>query len=85
MTSTLHETIRDYILENFLFTQDRHAIGLDDSLTGRGIADSIGMLSIVLFIEEAFGVRVRDEDVLPENFDSINRIAVFVSARQPVA
>jgi acyl carrier protein len=85
MTTPLHEAIRDYILESFLFTRDARALGFDDSLTGRGIADSTGMLGIVLFVEECFGVKVRDEDILPENFDSINKIAVFVSARQRAA
>ena len=79
MTSPLHNAIRDYILENLLFTSDRSAIGLDESLTGRGIADSTGMLDIVLFVEERFGVQVGDADILPENFDSINAIAVFVT------
>jgi acyl carrier protein len=85
MTSPLHETIRDYILEAFVFTADRAVLGPDESLTGRGIANSTGMLDIVLFVEQRFGVRVGDEDILPENFDSINAIATFVSARLPAA
>ncbi len=81
MTSPLHEAIRDYILETFLFTADPAALRFDESLTRRGIADSTGMLDIVLFVEERFGVQVGDADVLPENFDSINAIAIFVAAR----
>jgi acyl carrier protein len=82
MTSSLHEQIRDFILENYLFTRDPLAVGFDDSLTARGITDSSRMLELVLFVEDKLGVKVRDEEIVPENFDSINRIASFVSARR---
>ena len=85
MSETLHETIRGFILENYLFTDDTSQLGLDDSLLGRGIVDSTGMLEIIMFIEEQLGVKVADEDMVPENLDSVNRIAAYVASRRQAA
>lgn len=83
MGDALREKIRNFILENYLFTSDTSAIGLDDSLLGRGIVDSTGMLEVIFFIEEQLGVKVKDEEMIPENLDSVNKIAQFVQARRP--
>lgn len=85
MSDSLHDTIRRFILENFLFTDDVSQLALEDSLLGRGIVDSTGMLEIILFIEEQLGVKVADEDMVPENLDSVSRIAAYVTARRKVA
>jgi len=85
MSDSLRDRIQSFILENYLFTSDRSALGLDDSLLGRGIVDSTGMLEIIMFIEEQLGVTVKDEDMVPENLDSVSRIAAFVESRRKVA
>jgi acyl carrier protein len=85
MTDALHDTIRRFILENYLFTDDLAQLGLDDSLLGRGIVDSTGMLEIILFIEEQLGVKVADTEMVPENLDSVNRIAAFVTSKRKAA
>jgi acyl carrier protein len=74
-----------FILENYLFTSDASVLGLDDSLLGRGIVDSTGMLEIIMFIEEQLGVTVKDEEMVPENLDSVSRIATFVESKRKVA
>ncbi len=85
MTDSLQETIRRFILENYLFTDDPTQLALDDSLLGRGIVDSTGMLEIILFIEEQLSVKVADEEMIPENLDSVNRIASFVESKRKAA
>ena len=85
MSDDLRERIQKFILENYLFSTDRSALGLDDSLLGRGIVDSTGMLEIIMFIEEQLGVAVKDEEMIPDNLDSVNRIATFVESRRKVA
>ena len=85
MADTLNDQIRTFILENYLFTNDVNALGVDDSLLGRGIVDSTGMLEIIFFIEEQLGVKVKDEEMIPENLDSVNRIATFVESRRKAA
>lgn len=85
MADSLRDRIQEFILENYLFTSDTSALGLEDSLLDRGIVDSTGMLEIVMFIEEQLGVTVKDEEMIPENLDSVNRIAAFVeSKRKPL-
>ena len=85
MSDSLRDRIQMFILENYLFTSDASALGLDDSLLGRGIVDSTGMLEIIMFIEEQLGVTVKDEEMVPENLDSVSRIAAFVESKRKVA
>lgn len=85
MSDALRDQVRGFILENYLFTADVSALGLDDSLLGRGIVDSTGMLEIIFFIEEQLGVKVKDEEMIPDNLDSVNRIATFVESRRKAA
>ena len=85
MAENLLERIQKFILENYLFTDDTSALGVDDSLLGRGIVDSTGMLEIIMFIEEQLGVTVMDEEMVPENLDSVSRIAAFVESKRKAA
>lgn len=78
-------TIRHYILENFLFTDDESALGDGESFLAAGIVDSTGVLEIISFIEETFGIKVDDDEMLPENLDSVNSLAAFVRRKQAVA
>lgn len=73
-------TIRTYIVENFLFSDDE---GLDDdvSLLETGIIDSTGALELVVFLEEMFGFDVPDADLIPENLDSISALARYVQRK----
>jgi acyl carrier protein len=81
----LRAEIRDYILENYLFTKDPAALAFDDSLLGRRIIDSTGMLEIIFFIEETLGVKVEDEELIPADLDSVSRIAAFVGSKRKAA
>lgn len=85
MSGSLADRIRNFILDNYLFTNDAAALGLDDSLLDRGIVDSTGMLEIVFFIEEQLQVKVADEEMVPANLDSVNKIAQFVASKRQAA
>lgn len=74
--------VRQYILENFLFSTDTSLLGLDDSFLARGLIDSTGMLEVPLFLEESFGIKVADHEMVPDNLDSVNRIAAFIERKQ---
>lgn len=76
------EQVRQYVLENFLFSNDASLLGLDDSFLERGLIDSTGMLEVLLFLEETFGVKVEDHEMVPANLDSVNRIAAFVERKK---
>lgn len=74
-------TIRHYILENFLFTDEEDRLQNDASFLEEGIVDSTGVLELVMFVEETFGISVEDEEILPENFDSVTRLARYVARK----
>ena len=85
MADAVHDLIRDFILQNYLFTTDTSAIGYDDSLLDKGIVDSTGMLEIILFLEEQLGVVPEDHEMIPDNLESINKIARFVATKRQAA
>ncbi len=78
---SVDEQVRQYILENFLFSNDKSLLGLDESFLERGLIDSTGMLEVILFLEETFGVKVADDEMIPENLDSVSKIAGFVQSK----
>jgi acyl carrier protein len=81
MADLVRDKVRDFILQNYLFTTDPAALGLDDSLLERGVVDSSGMMEIIFFIEEHLGVKMREDEMVPDNLDSVNKIARYVQAR----
>ena len=69
-------------LEEYFVLDGRLAnLGDDASFLENGIIDSTGMLELVLFVEEHFGIQVEDDDVLPANFDSVNRLNAYVTRK----
>ena len=74
-------TVRRFIGENFLFRDDGDAITHDASLLDAGIIDSTGVLELVSFLETTFGIEVQDDEMLPENLDSIRAITSYVSRK----
>jgi acyl carrier protein len=79
---TERDHIRSFILENYLLTGELETLGDEVSLSGAGIIDSSGMLEMVLFLEEKWGIKVADEEMLPENFDSVAGIAAYLERKR---
>ncbi len=75
----IKETVKEFIVQNFLFGQEDIKIDSDDSFLESGIIDSTGILELVTFIEETYGIEIADEEMLPENLDSLERISLFIS------
>lgn len=82
MGQELEKKIKSYILENYLFTDDPSALSSEDSLLERGIIDSTGILEVIFFLEEEFGVAVADDEMVPENLDSVANLVSFVERKQ---
>lgn len=80
-TADIEQDIRAFIAENFIMDEDGDELERDTSLTQSGVLDSMGVLELIMFIEERFGIEVPDEDTLPENLDSVERIAGYVRSR----
>ena len=82
---TAETRIREYILENYLFTDDQSALADDDSFLDKGILDSTGILEVIYFLEEEFGIKVEDHEMVPENLDSVARIGRYLRGKQAAA
>lgn len=76
------QQIRDFIFENFLFDADENALKNDDSFLEQGIIDSTGVLELVNWLEESFGFQVDDTELVPENLDSVNKLAAFIEKKK---
>ncbi len=81
----LQAQIRDFIARNLLFSDDGFNYDDDASFLEEGIVDSVGIMELVLFIEEQFGFSVADEDLTPDNFDSVNKLANYVERQRQIA
>lgn len=77
--------VRDYVLENYLFTDDQTKLANGDSFLEKGIIDSTGVLEVIAFLEQEFSIRIEDDEMVPENLDSVNNIVAFIAAKQAKA
>ncbi len=76
------QKIREYILKNFLFSNDNKALGDRDSLVRGGILDSTGIYEMIMWIEEQFGFTIAPEEMVPDNFDTIESMAAFIARKK---
>jgi acyl carrier protein len=77
----MQDKVRQFIIENFLFDAGNEALGDDDSFLDLGIIDSTGILEVVNWIQEEFGIEVDDTELVPENLDSVNSLATFIQRK----
>lgn len=78
------DEIRSFLLERFYVPQPE-ALTEETSLLGTGLVNSAGIVEIVAFLEEQFGITVEHEEILPENLDSIGRLVRFVGQKRESA
>jgi acyl carrier protein len=81
MKQDISLAVRRFISENFLFRDDGEAVAHEASLLEAGIIDSTGVLELVCFLETTFGIEVSDDEMLPENLDSIRAISNYVGRK----
>lgn len=75
--ATLKPEIRQFIADKFLFGDDKR-LGDDDSLLEAGIVDSTGILEIIAHLEGRYQIKVENDELIPENLDSISSISAFL-------
>jgi acyl carrier protein len=79
---TLQHEIRAFIVENFLFGQESKPLGNDESFLESGIIDSTGVLELVGFLEDRYQITVEDDELVPANLDSVDRLVGFVTRKR---
>ena len=82
---SVKEKLRQYVLENFLFSAEQDALPDEGSLLELGVIDSTGVLELITFLEGEFKIKVDDEEMVPENLDSVSRMVDFVERRVTAA
>jgi len=82
---TLRASLRRYVLENHLFTDDENRLKDADSFLETGILDSTGIMELILFIEESQNLKVTDDEMVPENLDSIDNLVAYIERKQAAA
>lgn len=84
MSDEIRTAIRSFIVENFLFGDDSHPLSADLSLIDNDMINSTGILELVGFLEERFGIAIADSDIVPANLDTIEKITAFIQRKQAV-
>ena len=82
--SEVEHKIRAFIAENILFSDNGYPHPDDASYLEEGIVDSMGIMELVMFVEDQFGITVEDEELVPDNFDSVSRLATYIRAKSLV-
>jgi acyl carrier protein len=77
----VEEMLRKYITDNILFSKDGYPFPDNASFLENGIVDSTNILELVMFIEEEFGISTEDNEITPENFDSISDLSRFTRSK----
>jgi acyl carrier protein len=81
MSISIKDQVRAFIEQRFPVARAR-AVADTDPLLASGLLDSLSVLDVVAYVETTFGIGVTDEDLTPDNFESIERMAAFVAAKR---
>jgi len=81
MQHDISDALRRFIRENFMFQEEVESLADDASFLENGVIDSTGVLELVCFLETTFGIQVADEEMLPENLDSIRAVSAYVARK----
>lgn len=77
----LEQEIREFVISNFLFGVDDGTLTSDESFLENGIVDSTGVLELVGFLEQTYQIKVRDQELVPDNLDSLRKVSAFVQRK----
>ena len=81
MVNTFSSEIKAFIVANFLFGDEGNGISEDQSFLESGIIDSTGMLELVSFVEQKYGITIGDREMVPENLDSLRNVSRLVARK----
>ncbi len=79
--TSLEATLRNFILENYLFSDDETLLSNEQSFLESGILDSMGILELITFLDEELAIKVEASEMVPANLDSINNLLAFIAKK----
>ncbi len=74
-------SIRNFIFENYMIGESEGDLDNNDSFLEKAVIDSTGVLELVMFIEETFDIEVEDDEVIPDNLDSVNKVCAYINEK----
>lgn len=75
------ESLEKVLLTEIAVDLDKKSLAPDEDLLEQGIIDSLGIMKLIIFIEETFGITIADEEIVPENFQTLNSMVKFVEGK----
>ena len=78
----IKQELRQFVIDNFLFGREGE-LRDEESFLDNGIIDSTGVLELISFLEQRFGLELGESDLTPDNLDSINKVTKLVESRLP--
>ena len=75
------QNIKNFIIESFIIDRNQNQLDNDQSFLESGIIDSTGILELVSFIEEHYEIKIEDEELIPDNLDSVSRVVKFINKK----
>lgn len=79
--SDIKQTIRNFIINNYLKGLSHETLRDDDSFLKKGIIDSIGVIELTNFVQRTYGIAIKVAEIVPENFDTLNNIERYISRK----
>jgi acyl carrier protein len=80
----LLQQVKDYVVENFMYMRKVKTVGEDESLLRTGVITSLGMMEVVGWVEDTFGLTVDPDEITEQNFDTLRGIARFILRKRNV-
>lgn len=77
----IENSVKKFITENILYSFDGYPYSDEDSFLETGVIDSLGIMELVLFVGEEFNITIEDNEVVPQNFDSIQKISDYIRTK----
>ena len=78
----LVKRVREYVVENFLLGEEEDEFSNEQSFLESGLIDSTGILEMITFLEETYQIDIEDEEMIPDNLDSVERVVRFVASKK---
>ncbi|MFC1610544.1 acyl carrier protein [Myxococcota bacterium] len=78
----IEKAVRDFVVENFLFGNEEEAPEPETSFLEQQLIDSTGVLELVFFLENTYEIKIADDELVPDNLDSLRKIATFVQNKR---
>ncbi len=80
--NNISRSVREFIVDNFLLGEEDEDFTNNRSFLESGVIDSMGILELITFVEDTYEMDIADDELVPENLDSVNRVTKFIQSKK---